>query len=151
MSKAHQGRFKPKNPGKYHGNWREIYYRSSWERTFMNWCDLREDVKSWSSEELAIQYYDPIAKKKRRYFPDFIMKVRESDGLFRIVMVEIKPHAQVVGPDRNPKRKTKAWVNAVQTYVTNQAKWEAAKAFCAKKGWKFQTVTEYDLGLKKRK
>ena len=117
----------------------------------MKWCDLTENVRSWSSEELAIQYYDPVAKKKRRYFPDFIIKVRESDGLIRIRMIEIKPHAQVVGPDPKPKRKTKAWVNAVQTYVTNQAKWDAAKAFCKKKGWDFVIVTEYELGLKKRK
>ena len=58
--------------------------------------------------------------------------------------------AEVVGPDPNPKRKTKSWAYAVRMYVTNMAKWEAARKYCKKKGWEFKIVTEYELGLKKR-
>ena len=150
MSRSHKGRYSPKNPGKYRGDHTMIEYRSSWERMFMKWCDLREEVLKWSSEEMCIWYMDPISKKNRRYFPDFIIQVKDSDGLIRTEMIEVKPYKQMVGPDRNPARKTKAWIYEVKTYATNMAKWEAAKKYCKKKGWSFRIITEYDLGLKKR-
>ena len=151
MSQYHQGRYRPVNPNKYKGDPNNIVYRSSWERTFSKWCDLQESVVSWQSEEKCLWYYDPISKKKRRYFPDYIIRVRESDGLIVTKMIEIKPHKQVVGPPRNPKRKTKSWLNQVNTYVTNMAKWDAARSICEDRGWQFVIITEYELGLKKRK
>ena len=151
MTKTYKGNYSPRNPNKYKGDPQGIVYRSSWERTFCKWCDMREDVVQWASEEMCIQYKDPVQKKVRRYFPDFIIKVRESDGLIVTKMIEIKPHKEVVGPERNPKRKTKSWLYAVQMYVNNQAKWEAARKFCEKQGWQFVIITEYELGLKKRK
>ena len=68
----------------------------------MKYCDLRENVVSWQSEEKCLWYYDPVSKKKRRYFPDFIIRVQDSDGLIRTIMVEIKPHSQTVSPPTNP-------------------------------------------------
>lgn len=150
MSRSHKGKYSPKNPGKYRGDHTMIEYRSSWERMFMKWCDLREEVLKWSSEEMCIWYMDPISKKNRRYFPDFIIQVKDSDGLIRTEMIEVKPYKQMVGPDRNPARKTKAWIYEVKTYATNMAKWEAAKKYCKKKGWEFVIITEYELGLKKK-
>ena len=58
----------------------------------------------------VIPYFDPIQKKTRRYFPDFIIQVMDSDGLIQTHMIEVKPAAEVKGPDPNPKRKTKSWV-----------------------------------------
>ena len=150
MSRSHKGKYSPKNPGKYRGDHTMIEYRSSWERMFMKWCDLREEVLKWSSEEMCIWYMDPISKKNRRYFPDFIIQVKDSDGLIRTEMIEVKPYKQMVGPDRNPARKTKAWIYEVKTYATNMAKWEAAKKYCKKKGWSFRIINEYDLGIKKK-
>ena len=150
MSRSHKGKYSPRNPGKYRGDHTMIEYRSSWERMFMKWCDLREEVLKWSSEEMCIWYMDPITKKNRRYFPDFIIQVKDSDGLIRTEMFEVKPYKQMVGPDRNPARKTKAWIYEVKTYATNMAKWEAAKKYCKKKGWSFRIITEYDLGIKKK-
>ena len=150
MSRSHKGKYSPRNPGKYRGDHTMIEYRSSWERMFMKWCDLREEVLKWSSEEMCIWYMDPITKKNRRYFPDFIIQVKDSDGLIRTEMIEVKPYKQMVGPDRNPARKTKAWIYEVKTYATNMAKWEAAKKYCKKKGWSFRIITEYDLGIKKK-
>ena len=151
MPKTLQGRFRPKNPDKYKGDAGNIFYRSSWERAFMRWADSNSSVLAWQSEEKVVWYYDPIAKKKRRYFPDFIIKYKNKDGIIMTEMIEVKPQAQVDGPPTNPKRRTAAWARAVQTYITNQAKWEAAKKFCEKKGWEFVIITEYELGLKKRK
>ena len=151
MAKTLKGVYRPRNPEKYRGDARQIVYRSSWERTFMKYCDLTESIKSWASEEICIHYYDPVSKKKRRYFPDFVIRYVDTDGLIITELVEIKPHKEVVGPDKNPKRKTKSWLYAVHTYCTNMAKWEAAERFCEDRGWRWRIVTEYDLGLKKRK
>ena len=117
----------------------------------MKWLDLNESVKQWASEEVAVPYYDPMQKKMRRYFPDFMVQYVDSDGLIITEMVEIKPAAQVTPPPSNPKRRTKSWMYAVQTYINNQAKWEAAEKACKDRGWRFRIVTEYELGLKKKK
>ena len=113
----------------------------------MNWLDTRDDVISWSSEEKAIWYYDPVAKKRRRYFPDFMIKYRNKNGVIVDEMIEVKPKSQVLGPPEEPKRRTKAWANAVMTYITNQAKWEAARNVCEDRGWNFRVITEDDLGI----
>lgn len=142
MAKTLQGRFRPSNPQKYKGDCGNILYRSSWEHAFMKWCDDTDAVKSWMSEERAIWYYNPVQKKKCRYFPDFIVQYMGSDGIIREEVVEIKPQKQVDGPPRNPKRRTKAWANAVQTYMVNQAKWKAAADWASDRGMSFRLLTE---------
>ena len=149
MGQTHKGFFRPKNPEKYKGDPRNIVYRSSWERIMMNWLDTREDVLDWSSEEKAIWYYEPVAKKRRRYFPDFMIRYKNKDGCVITELIEVKPKAQVLGPPENPKRRTKAWANQVMTYITNQAKWEAARNICEDRGWSFRVITEDQLGLSK--
>jgi hypothetical protein len=34
------------------------------------------------------------------------------------------------------------------TYGVNQAKWKAAQEVCNDRGWKFQIMTEVELGIK---
>jgi len=51
-------------------------------------------------------------------------------------------------PTTNPKRRTKAWANSVKTWMINQAKWKAAKEFCADRNYEFKIMTEDDLGIK---
>ncbi len=48
------------------------------------------------------------------------------------------------------KRVTKAYMESVYTYVRNQAKWEAARAYCASQGMKFVVLTENELFPKPR-
>ena len=145
MSKTLQGKFRPQNPEKYKGNPGNILYRSSWELNFMNWCDRNPNIIQWQSEEKAIWYYDPVAKKKRRYFPDFIVKYKNSKGIIIEEVIEIKPHAQVMGPPTTPKRRTKAWMNAVKTYLTNQSKWKAASNWAEDRGMNFRLLTEKQI------
>ena len=147
MSKTLKGKFRPKNPEKYKGDYTNIVYRSSWERMFMNWCDGNPNIKRWQSEEKAIWYDNPITKRKARYFPDFIVEYQRSDGITMQEMVEIKPSRQVEGPPVNPKRRTKAWAAACMTYAQNQAKWKAARRWCEDRGMNFRIVTEKELGL----
>jgi hypothetical protein len=145
MAKTYQGRFKPKNPKKYIGDPTNIIFRSSWEKTVMNYLDLREEVHSWQSEEKFVVYYDPVTKKNRRYFPDFLVKFKNSKGEMVTEMIEVKPKAEVEGPSRNPKRRTKYWAQSVQTYITNLAKWEAAEKYCKERGWTFRIMTEEQI------
>lgn len=149
MSESLKGLFKPKNPEKYTGDPRNIVYRSSWELTVMNWLDLRESVERWGSEEKVVPYYDPVKKRWRRYFPDFVIRYKDSRGITITEMIEVKPYKYIVGPNPNPKRRTKSWVNEVHMYVTNQAKWKAATQYCEDRGWNFRLLSEKDIyGMK---
>ena len=145
MNKTLQGKFRPLNPKKYKGNLGEIYYRSSWELEFMQWCDTQKQVLSWQSEEKRVRYYDAVKKKHRTYYPDFLVKYINSNGEIITEMVEVKPQRQVVGPSPNPKKKTKTWLNQVNTYVTNQCKWKAAEEYCEDRGWNFRLLTEKNV------
>jgi hypothetical protein len=35
----------------------------------------------------------------------------------------------------------------VKTYGVNEAKWKAARSFCADRGWSFIIMTEKELGV----
>lgn len=142
MNKTLQGKFRPRKPEKYKGNAGNIFYRSSWEYAFCKWCDNNDSVLCWQSEERRIRYYDPVAKKNRTYFPDFYVKYKNKDGLIIEEIIEVKPERQVKGPPQNPKRRTRSWMNEVQTYVTNQAKWKAAGEWCEDRGMNFRLLTE---------
>ena len=84
MYKTYKGYYKPKNPHKYNGNPNNIIYRSSWERSFMRYCDRTVNILEWSSEEVTIPYRCPTDGRKHRYFPDFLIKVRDKNGKEKI-------------------------------------------------------------------
>ncbi len=141
MAKSYRGLYRPTNPKKYVGNTNQIVYRSLLERRFMRYCDLNKDILYWASEELPVRYYSPLDKKYHRYFPDFIVKTVNNDKY----MIEIKPSRQAVKP-KPPKKKTKSYMRESFEYIKNQAKWQAAKAYCEDKGMQFKIITEKDLG-----
>ena len=95
---SYKGLFKPTNPYKYKGNPLNIVYRSRWELKFMAYLDAHEDIIKWSSEELIIPYRSPIDNKIHRYFPDFVVKKRNRDGVIETVIIEIKPAKETVAP-----------------------------------------------------
>jgi len=149
MSKKNflQGRYKPANPEKYKGNILNIIYRSSWERKFLYYCDMNENVLEYSSEEMFVWYKSPVDGKIHRYFPDFLIKVKESDGTIKNYMIEIKPAKQTIPPPK-PKRQTQRYIAEVYEYAKNQAKWEAAREFCKDRQWEFKVLTENELNIK---
>lgn len=144
---SYKGLFKPKNPQKYLGNVNNIVWRSTWEKKFLTYCDLNENVLEYSSEEISIPYLDPTTNRIRRYFPDVYMKVKDKDGQIKKYLIEIKPKRQTLPPPTS-QRKTKKYLNEVYTYAKNESKWKAAKEFCLDNGWEFKIITEYELGLK---
>lgn len=147
-----KGIFKPKNPKKYKGNPCNIVYRSSWELKYMMELDRDPNVIEWGSEEQAIGYKSPIDNGLRmhRYFPDFVVKMRTKDGSIKTFMVEVKPDYQTRPPAIKTGKPTKSYINEVMTWGVNDAKWTAARAYCARKGYEFIIMTEYDLNIKKR-
>lgn len=147
-SKYRQGKYRPQNPEKYNGDPTNIVYRSSYELKFMQYCDLTESVNGWKSEEFWIAYRSPIDNKIHRYFPDFFVKYKDKNGNNRHLVVEIKPQKDLKMPETNPKRKTKSWAYSVKTWAVNQAKWEAAKEYCADRNYEFRVLTEKELGIK---
>lgn len=137
-----KGFFKPKNPRKYKGDPTNIIYRSSWELKLMGYLDSHDEVVQWASEEFCIPYRSPIDSRVHRYFPDFWMKT--ADGA--VTVIEVKPAHQVQEPKKQAKV-TKKYLREVFEYGKNQAKWKAAREYCADRGWKFQIMTEKELGI----
>lgn len=147
--KYHQGFYKPKNPQKYEGDPTKIIYRSSWELKFLNWCDRSDNILAYSSEEVVIPYRCATDNKLHRYFVDFKIKIKSTDGTVKTYLVEVKPASQTQAPKYTGK-KTKRYLTEALTFMKNQSKWDAAEEYCKSRGWLFKVITEYDLGIAKR-
>ena len=143
---SYKGKYYPSYPRKYKGDPTKIIYRSLWERKFMVYCDKNNNILEWASEEIAIPYRSPIDNRVHRYFPDFYMKVKESNGRIRKYIIEVKP-AKQTKPPAKPKRQTKGYIREAYEYAKNQAKWKMAREFCADRQWEFKVVTEKELGI----
>ena len=103
---SYKGKYQPSYPKKYKGDPTNIVYRSLWERKFMVYCDKNENILEWGSEEVIVPYRSPIDNRYHRYFPDFYIKVRESNGKIKKMIIEIKPYKQCIEP-KVQKTKTK--------------------------------------------
>jgi hypothetical protein len=146
MSRFARGKFVPTRPAKYVGN-KSPTYRSSWEWAFMRFCDNNDNILKWASEAVQIPYRDPLTNRNTVYIPDFFIQYIDKDGRMLTELIEVKPANQTllekVGRNKN---------NQMQ-YVKNQAKWQAAQAWCKSQGIKFRVLNETDLfanGTRKR-
>ena len=144
---AYKGKYKVRAPYKYKGNPTKVVYRSSWELKFMNYCDTNTNILEWGSEEMYVWYKSPVDNKPHRYFPDFYIKARESNGQIKKYIIEVKPQRQTKPPAK-PKRQTRGYLREAYEYAKNQAKWKAANEWCLDRGFEVTVLTEKDLGLK---
>jgi hypothetical protein len=133
-----QGVYKIKNPEKYVGG-RMPTYRSSWEFTFMTFCDNNPSIQQWSSEPLKIPYRDPLTGKQTVYVPDFLIIYLDKNMKKHAELVEIKPANQTL-----KERVGKNPYNQAQ-FVKNQAKWAAASNWCKQNGVGFRVLNETDI------
>lgn len=138
MSRFAQGKFNLKNPDKYIGN-RTPTYRSGWEFTFMKFCDEHPSVAKWASESIKIPYRNPLSGKQTIYVPDFFIVYNDRKGKQRVEVIEVKPKNQTLKEKVGRSKTNQAH------WVVNQAKWEAARAFCKQNGLYFRIVTEDDI------
>ena len=144
MAESIKSKYKPSFPKKYKGNPNNIICRSSWERLFCRYCDLNENILEWGSEEFYIPYISPVDNRVHKYFPDFIIKVKESTGQIKTYVIEVKPKKQTL-PPKQRSRVTKSYLHECRTYAVNQAKWNAVKEWCADRLLEFKIITEEEL------
>lgn len=172
---AHQGYYVPQHPDKIIGSPAELIYRSGWERDLCRWCDDNPNVRKWGIEVAKIEYRDPgnldfdeLRRLQlnpadpsiwpvRSYFIDFYIEFdrsdddgdEDSDGASRKLLVEVKPKAQTIRPvppqSTAKLKEQKRFVLDCRTYLTNEAKWKAAKAWADSHGMKFVVWTEDTL------
>ena len=147
MAESIKSKYRPSYPGKYKGDPANIICRSSWERKFCRWCDMNENILQWGSEEFHIPYISPLDRRIHRYFPDFIIKVKESTGQIKTYVIEVKPKKQTKPPKKR-ERVSKSYIYECKTWEVNKAKWKAAVEFCEDRRIEFKIITEDELGIK---
>jgi len=144
---AYKGKYKVRCPYKYKGDPTKVIYRSLWELKFMKYCDSNINILEWGSEEMYVWYRSPVDNRPHRYFPDFYIKAKESNGKIKKYIIEVKPKKQTAPPPK-PKRQTKGYLREAFEYARNQAKWKAANEWCIDRGFEFKVLTEKELGIK---
>jgi hypothetical protein len=72
------------------------------------------------------------------------VKIKDTQGNIKKYLIEIKPKKFTQEPIK-PKRISKQFIQEVYTYSVNQAKWKAAREFCADRGFEFLVLTEEEL------
>jgi hypothetical protein len=137
-SKFARGKFVMTQPEKYVGN-KVPTYRSSWEWSFMKFCDTNPSVQKWASEAIQIPYRDPLTGRQTVYVPDFFIQYLDKNNKMMVELIEIKPASQQI-LERVGKNK----YNQAQ-FIKNQAKWSAANIWCKQQGIKFRILNEHDL------
>lgn len=138
MSKFAQGKFTLKNTEKYVGT-KTPTYRSSWEHTFMMFCDNHPNIIQWASEAVQIPYRNPVTGKQSIYVPDFFVMYEDKNGNRRAEIVEVKPSSQATMEAAGKNNQNKLSV------VVNTAKWQAAQIWCRRQQITFRVITENDL------
>ena len=145
MPKFIQAYYVPVNPDKYIGDLSKIFCRSSYELVACRWLDLTPEIVKWNLEGVSIPYYDPVRDKMRIYIMDFVAQAIQPNGIDKIFLIEVKPKKQTKKPTLTSRTSQATYTAAVNLYLTNSAKWEAAKLYAENKGYKFLLWTEDDL------
>ena len=113
-------------------------YRSSWEFTFMSFCDNNPAVINWVSEGVKIPYFNPVSGKQTVYVPDFLIVYVDTNQRKHTELVEIKPSTETTMESARSYR-DKLMV------AMNMAKWAAADSWARANNMRFRVVTEYDI------
>lgn len=104
---------------------KDFHYRSSWELDVYKCLEDMDEVVAYKVEPFPIGYW--FQGDHRHYYPDLI--VAFADGHSEVW--EIKPAKQTTLP-------------------INEAKWEAAAAYCQVRGWEFCVKTQKGIGQLKK-
>jgi hypothetical protein len=140
-TKYRQGIFTPVNKDKFLGS--TAIYRSGLELKFMRFCDNNPNVIKWGSENVIIPYISPLDGRAHKYYVDNFVIIKEG-SVVKKYLIEIKPSKQTLPPETKYKKKQHL-IYEQSMYIKNQAKWQAAREFCKKKGLDFLILTEKHL------
>ena len=143
--KWRQGIFVPKNQDKFIGT--KATYRSGLELKFFRFCDNSPIVLKWGSENVIIPYRSPLDNRAHKYYVDNLVIIKEDDQIKKY-LVEIKPYNQTKKPQTKYRKKSHL-IYEQRAFITNQAKWHAARDYCKKCGYTFIIITEKELYFKK--
>ena len=143
-----KGKFTPQNSSKYIGDSDNIVYRSMWERRCMKYFDTNSSVIAWASEEVSIPYYDTSTKRGRRYFPDFLIKVKDKNGKLKTHLIEVKPTKDLRPPVGGRGKKRSTVLYEAKTYQMNRDKFASARKWCDERNITFDIWTEKHLQMK---
>ena len=136
-AKFANGFYQITNPDKYVGK-KVPHFRSSWEHTFMRFCDTNPAILQWASEAVHIPYRNLFTNKNTIYVPDFMIMYVNKNGEKFGELIEIKPSTQAtLESAKSPRDQAAA--------VLNMHKWQAAQAWCSQNGLRFRIVTENDI------
>ena len=144
-SQKYKGKYRPQNPEKYMGDNRNIIYRSMWERKCMKYFDNNPSIIKWASEELAIPYYDSLGKRVRNYYPDFLIKIKNKQGIQKTHLIEVKPSKDLKPPIAVQGKKKSTVLYEMKTYLMNRDKFDSAREWCSDRGIQFDIWTEKEL------
>lgn len=121
-----------------------VEYKSGLERAAFIYADLNPKIAKFSVEPFAIMYQKPEDQKMHRYFPDMFIEFVSGQKF----IVEIKSKGETRPPSKpkqpNPQNMA-SYKKACLTFMTNQAKWNAAKSFAESQQMKFIILTEDEL------
>ena len=144
----YKGKYTPEHPAKYMGDSSNIVYRSMWERRCMKYFDVNPSVLQWASEEISIPYYDSMTKKVRKYFPDFLIKVKTVNGEDKTHLIEVKPSKDLRPPVGGRGKKKSTVLYEMKSYRMNRDKFASARKWCDERGIIFDVWTEKHLKQK---
>jgi hypothetical protein len=147
-SQKYKGKYTPEHPAKYMGDTTNIIYRSMWERRCMKYFDVNPSVLQWASEEVVIPYYDSMSKKVRKYFPDFLIKVKTANGETKTHLIEVKPSKDLRPPVGGRGKKKSTVLYEMKSYRMNRDKFASARKWCDERGIIFDVWTEKHLKQK---
>ena len=114
----------------------------------LKYFDVNPSVIGWASEEVVIPYYDSMSKKVRRYFPDFLIKVKTKDGKLRTHLIEVKPTKDLRPPVGGKGKKKSTVLYELKTYQMNRDKFASARKWCDDRNIIFDIWTEKHLRQK---
>ncbi|NMC60115.1 MAG: hypothetical protein GYA51_12165 [Candidatus Methanofastidiosa archaeon] len=166
-SRTKQGYYRNlKNPEKYIGDPNLIIYRSSWEFSFIKWCDASPSIIKWSSEPIKVPYYDRVSKLEecrklgldpnnprnwtiKNYNTDFWVLIDKGGERPEKWFIEIKPKDKLTKPKQvsahAPLKEIRRYNNLMKEYLINEAKFAALKDWAEKNQSKFYVFTEDTL------
>ena len=121
-----------------------LEYKSSLELSMLKYCDYNKYIVKYSLEPFAIPYRKPTTGNIHRYYIDIFIEFSTGDKF----LVEVKSYSETK-PPRKPSKKTQKAIDnynkALETYMINKSKWEAASKFASERGLKFIILTENEL------
>jgi hypothetical protein len=138
MGKYANGFYQIINPDKYVGK-NTPKFRSSWEFSFMTFCDNDPSVLQWASESIHIPYKNPFTNRNTIYVPDFMIVYVNREGKKFAELIEIKPSKQTTLEAAGRSQRDQA------AAVLNMYKWQAAQAWANQNGIRFRVLTENDI------